>query len=318
MVDLWSVIYFLKGGVVMTQKKKKIIIIASIVVVALIVGAIMPFVLPWAYRDQAPRAGAETPDADLSSFFLTYGFNEGWMCVKKGGIGSRFKVADLYFGLPVTYIGEGAFKDKAKLENVALPGGLMGIDNEAFSGCSSLKNLYIPAGLNFIGRNAFNNCTSMTSITLPGDIEISNYAFNGCTALESVTIGEGEAVIASNAFKGCTSLTRLSIPSDIKSIDANAFAGCTNLVFSVYDNALYLGNSENPYVALITVVDQSISSCKVHPDTKIFADEAFADCFLLETINYDGTMEQWSKISLPFSWDFGAGDYTIYCTDGEI
>ena len=302
----------------MTRNKKKIIIISAAVVVALIVAAFAPYILQWPYRDAEPLKGAESPDFDLSSMFLTYGFEEGSLSVKKGSSANKVKVSDTFFGLPVTNIGDGAFKDNTKLNDIILPGALMGISSEAFSGCTSLSEIVIPASLGSVGRNAFNGCTSLTSITLPGNIDISNYAFNGCTSLKSVTILDGETAISSNAFKGCTSLSEISVPNDIKIIDANAFAGCTNIVFSKYDNALYLGNAENPYVALISAVDQSITSCDIHPDTKIFADEAFLDCFLLETINYGGTMEEWNCIGFPFSWDLGTGDYTVYCTDGEI
>ena len=304
----------------MTRKKKKIIIIVAVVVVALIIAAFAPFLLNWPYRDEAPAAGAESPDFDLSSMFLTYGFNQGYLSVKGQGLfsGDRVKVSDTYFGLPVTYIGEGAFKDNAKLKGITFPVALGGIATEAFSGCTSLNNIVIPESLKAIDRNAFKDCTSLTSLVIPGNVQIGTGAFMGCTSLTSFTILDGETEISSNAFKGCTSLSEVSIPSNIKSIDANAFAGCTNLVFSKYDNALYLGNAENPYVALIKVVDDGISSCNVHPDTKIFADESFADCFLLESINFAGTMAEWNKISFPLSWDFGAGPYTVYCTDGEI
>lgn len=302
----------------MTRNKKKIIIIAAVVVVALIVGTFAPYILQWPYRDAEPLKGAESPDFDLSSMFLTYGFEDGYLSVKKGSSADKVKVSDIFFGLPVTHIGSGAFKDKTKLSDIILPGALMGIAEEAFSGCTSLSEIVIPMSLNSVGRNAFNGCTSLTSITLPGSVEISGLAFNGCTSLKSVTILDGETAISSNAFKGCTALSEIRVPDDIKSIDANAFAGCDNIVFSKYDNALYLGNEENPYVALICAVDQSITSCEIHPDTKIFADEAFLDCFLLETFTYRGTIEEWNCIGFPFSWDLGTGAYTIYCADGEI
>ena len=303
----------------MTQKKK-IIIIASVVVVALFVAAVLPFILPWSYRDADPRKGAETPDFTLSSFSLTYGITDGYMSVENPTFltGSNVKVADLYFGLPVTSIGDEAFKDNTKLQEIILPGGLMIIGSDAFSGCTSITDIIIPTGVTSIERNAFKGCTGITNIVLPGNVEIGSNAFNGCTSLTSLTILDGKTAISSNAFKGCASLTEVSVPNDIKSIDANAFSGCDNIVFSKYDNALYLGNAENPYVALITTVDKDITSCDIHPDTKIIADEAFADCFLLESIYYGDTVENWNKISFPFSWDINTGDYTVYCTDGEI
>ncbi len=45
---------------------------------------------------------------------------------------------------------------------------------------------------------------------------------------------------------------------------------------------------------------------------------AFQDCSALVTINYDGTMAQWQSISKNWYWDYGTGNYTVYCTDGQI
>lgn len=308
-----------KGGVVMTQKKK-IIIIAVVAVVALFVATVGPFVLSWPYGDQKAREGAKSPDFDLSSFSLTYGFDGDYMSVEKTSFltGNRVKVADLYFGLPVTHIAKATFKDRTNLENVTLPGGLMGISAEAFSGCTSLDDIVIPAGTNSIGTSAFAGCTSLTDIALPGNISVGGYAFDGCTALYSVTINAGMTVISDNAFVGCSSLTIVSIPNDIISIGADAFAGCGNLVYSKYDNALYLGNAENPYVALIKAADKNITSCDVHPDTKIMAADAFVGCSALETVNFDGTIEDWNGWTLPYGWDAGTGNYTVFCSDGQI
>ena len=303
----------------MTQKKK-IIIIAVVAVVALFVATVGPFVLSWPYGDQKPREGAKSPDFDLSSFSLTYGFDGDYMSVENAGflIGNRVKVSDTYFGLPVTHISKGIFKDNTKLENITLPGGLIGISAEAFSGCTSLDDIVIPAGTNTIGVNAFAGCTALTDIALPGNINVGSYSFDGCTALYSVTINAGKAIIADNAFNDCSALTIVSVPNDIISIGVDAFAGCDDLVYSKYDNALYLGNSENPYVALIKAADKNITSCDIHSDTKIVAADAFVGCSALETVNFDGTTEEWKAWKLPYGWDAGAGDYTVYCSNGQV
>jgi hypothetical protein len=45
---------------------------------------------------------------------------------------------------------------------------------------------------------------------------------------------------------------------------------------------------------------------------------AFANCKNLLCIRYNGTKEQWNAIEKGTDWDAGTGNYTIYCSDGEI
>ena len=45
---------------------------------------------------------------------------------------------------------------------------------------------------------------------------------------------------------------------------------------------------------------------------------AFANCKNLLCIKYNGTKEQWKAIEKGTDWDAGTGNYTVYCTDGEI
>ena len=100
-------------------------------------------------------------------------------------------------------------------------------------------------------------------------------AFYGCTSLTSVVIPDSVTSIGQSAFYGCTRLTSVVIPDSVTSIGQNAFSGCNELVYNKYDNALYLGNSSNPYVALIKGKHSLITSCVIHSDTIMIADGAF-------------------------------------------
>ena len=53
---------------------------------------------------------------------------------------------------------------------------------------------------------------------------------------------------------------------------------CYNLKFNLYDNAYYLGNGSNLYVALIKAANKDITSCEVYRNAKMIAQNAFADC----------------------------------------
>ncbi len=91
------------------------------------------------------------------------------------------------------------------------------------------------------------------------------------------------------AFEECTSLTNITIPDSVICIEGSAFFGCTGLTS-------------------ITIPDSVIILCNY----------LFVDCNRLTEIHYNGTTEQWNEIKKSSNWDSSTGDYTIYCTDGQI
>ena len=70
-------------------------------------------------------------------------------------------------GLPVTSIGESAFRKCRNLTSITIPEGVTNIGNWAFSRCSSLTSIAIPESVTSIGDYAFSGCRSLTSITIP-------------------------------------------------------------------------------------------------------------------------------------------------------
>lgn len=92
--------------------------------------------------------------------------------------------------------------------------------------------------------------------------------------------GESVTRIGDYAFQGLSALTSLEIPDSIASISISAFNDCTSLQYNTYDNAIYLGNADNPYFALIEASNPSITSCAIHTSTKVIAEGAFMTCSL--------------------------------------
>ncbi|MGN1040260.1 MAG: leucine-rich repeat protein [Candidatus Fimimonas sp.] len=86
------------------------------------------------------------------------------------------------------------------------------------------------------------------------------------------------------AFYECDEITSVVIPNSVVSVGNGSFYKCGNLQFNQYDNALYLGNSDNPYLALMEASDILISSCEIHSNTKIISGRAFYSCINLVDI----------------------------------
>ena len=64
-------------------------------------------------------------------------------------------------------------------------------------------------------------------------------------------------------------LKSITIPNSVVSVGYAAFSGCDNLQYNEYDNGLYLGSAENPYLVLVKSKSTDVTSCEIHNDTKI-------------------------------------------------
>ena len=111
---------------------------------------------------------------------------------------------------------------------------------------------------------------------------IGQQAFYGEKLMTSVTIPNTITSIGISAFSDCTGLTTITIPNSVTNI-SSAFGGC-NLTYNEYDNAYYLGNSENPYHALIKVKSNDITSCEINNKCVVIAAHAYDGCSNLTSI----------------------------------
>ena len=185
----------------------------------------------------------------------------------------------------VKSIGNHAFAGCTALESITIPDSVLSIGYSAFEGCTALKNITIPGSVLSIGYSAFEECTALKSITIPGSVlSIGDNAFKECTALESATISEGVKSIGDNAFYNCTNLVNVSLPDSLTSISFNTFYGCN---LQTYDDgtASYLGNSENHYLVLVSVISKEITSFTIDDKTKFIWNGAFNGCRSLERVD---------------------------------
>ncbi len=158
------------------------------------------------------------------------------------------------------------------------------ICDRAFEGRSSLSSITLPEGLLSIGEYAFHSCGSLSSIQIPSTVcSLGMEMFPNCP-LTSITIPEGVSYLGHSLLYGCGSLTSVTLPDNLTCIGANVFDGCAISTLSL-------------------------------PSTVRFIDGgSLSDCWGLQTIMYNGTMEQWNAIEKIDIYGF----YNVVCTDGEI
>lgn len=210
----------------------------------------------------------------------------------------------------VTSIGYAAFQYCKSLESIEIPDSVTSMGSYVFYSCTSLKSVEMGGSITRIGSEAFYDCGSLTSVVIPDSvINIGDYAFQNCTSLSSVVIGDNVISIGVWAFFNCTSLTSVVMGDRVTSIDAEVFGNCANLQYYEYGNCKYLGTINNPYYALIKVIDKDGTSCTIHNDTVIIASHAFMGCSYIEEMTVPNGVTNIGDYA--FSWCSSLTSITI-------
>lgn len=139
------------------------------------------------------------------------------------------------------------------------------------TGCEELSNPEV------IIANKYNN--------LPVK-EIANKAFENNDYITKVVMQSNLIKIGDRAFFDCDLLNKVTISDNIESIGKTAFYNCPMLQFNTSLNGNYIGNSENPYVALIEIKYRDVTKFSLNKSTIMISDRAFMDCENLKKIDF--------------------------------
>ncbi len=216
------------------------------------------------HSSSAPQINESTPiEAIKSTNGLIYTLSDDGSYYSISGYdGTSKKVicGDYYENLPIKEIADNAFRGTA------------------------IEKIEISSGITKIGQYAFFACKTLSSVTIPNTVtEIGDYAFSACSNLTHVDLPEGVTHIYDKAFYRSVNLISISLPESLVHVGCGVFDGCDNLQYYYYDNAKYLGNSTNKFVALIKA-DSGNTSCAVHQDAKVIAGEALENCTSLNSV----------------------------------
>ena len=187
------------------------------------------------------------------------------------GSDSAVTIPDTLGDVPVTVIGQEAFKDNTSVTKVtfAKKGNLTTIGEAAFAGCTALKSISLPDSLTTLGEQAF-ALTGLTSVTIPkGLTEIPAYCFASCSALKSVTVPKTVQAIGDYAFYNCPKLSSVKLNEGLVSIGAGAFSGDADYLSSIEKGKAY-----------------ALKSVSIPASVESIGDSAFAYQDALTTITF--------------------------------
>ena len=155
-------------------------------------------------------------------------------------------------------IGDFAFCNCNKTNELEIPDGVVSIGNSAFYGVPGPKKLTIPGSVTHIGATALNqnveeitfeygeepleynerswssdwNLQKLKHLILNRNIVLTSYSpFSNPSKLTQVEFGDRVTSIPNGLFAGCTGITRLNLPAQMESIGSEAFAGCTGITW---------------------------------------------------------------------------------------
>ncbi len=272
---------------------------------------------------------------------LKYTLNKDRVSYSVTGIGTctdtDIVIPSRYNGLPVTSIGESAFSWKWEIISVTILDGVTKIENDAFVGCISLVSITIPESLTSIADWAFSSCLSLVEICNKSSLNISvgsnDYGAIASCAKNIIT-DESDSLIdvvgdyifyvdgaTVYLLKYTGTDTEINIPeyegAEKYVIDAVAFLRKSIDNIEIPDFVTDIGDYAFAGTGIkgITIPDSV--------DSIGYSVFYFSHTDLHNTVTsiiYEGTIEQWEKISKNSYWDetYQIKEYTIYCTDGEI
>lgn len=220
-------------------------------------------------------------------------------------------LTEFIFGDNVKSIPQYICRD-CNISTVIIPDSVTSIGEEAFYNCSLLNTIVIGNNVTSIGNSAFRDCKFLTAVELPDSVtSIGNSAFRGCGYITSMVIPESVTSIGDSAFWGC-GLRSIVIPNSITSINSYTFYGCAALTsITIPESVTSIGSYafyDCRYLPSI-VIPNSVTS---------IGSLVFSGCEALTSITFNGTIAQWNKIKLGYSWSSSVPATAIHCTDGDV
>lgn len=225
-----------------------------------------------------------------------------------------------------TRLGEHAFLGNTILTSVTLPEGVEYMENLAFYECTALTEVTLPVSLTEIEDRCFNGCPNLRDVYYAGtteqwsDIQIGsdNQDLKACVIHCSDGDVEPEDITGSCGEEDEDSVTYVLTPSGDLTITGNGGIGYGAFARNSRVIRVFIGSG------ITKTGDYAFDGCSGLKEITLpaslteFGYRSFHGCDALETVYYEGTIEQW--IELAYSYPGDENPLTLLkavCADGE-
>ncbi|MBO7215237.1 MAG: leucine-rich repeat domain-containing protein [Clostridia bacterium] len=241
----------------------------------------------------------------------------------------------------VNIIKREAFDSCKSLTSLEIPSSVTSVGASAFSGCDYLTYVNYLGTIDEWAQIEFDDHTAnptkyagdlhineelVTEVNLLTATKVSTYAFYNCRSIVSVYFGDNVASLDNyNSFYACLSLSSITV-SDNNSV----FTAIDGVLYSKDGKTLvkYLQNLPNENIFIIpngvtTIDDYAFLWCdfisfELPSSVTSIGRGAFDHCTSLETIIFNGTIEEWQAIEKIEDWDLNMPATKVVCSDGSV
>ena len=193
------------------------------------------------------------------------------------------------------------------------------VNQYAFYKTNTVKSISVPVSVTDIDENAFVGCDGIRSVT--ATLNVINLI--PLDSIEQVNI-IGGTVIGSEIFKNSKTLKSISIPSTVSSIADDAFSGCSalesievnenNTAYRSLDGVLYTKSGKT---IICYAVARESDELIILKEVTTVNSGAFLDCEGFSNIYYEGSAQDFAKISIGEGNDALAADSLVYYSEAE-
>ncbi|MBQ7924188.1 MAG: leucine-rich repeat domain-containing protein [Clostridia bacterium] len=230
--------------------------------------------------------------------------------------GTDIVIPSEYQGKPVKEIAAHAFNGEQEITSVVIGDKVEIIGENNFKTCVNMKSIVISASVTEIGRYSLQYNDYLTKIEVSDentafkDIDGNLYTKDGKTLIQ-YAIGktateyvspEGLETIGEGAFKECENLTSVEI--NCKTIGESAFQFCKKL------ESVTLNVTEMEYGVFFGC--ESLARVEFGKSVETIGESIFHECDAITDVYYNGTIEDWCKITFNSSPKRSAANLYFY------
>jgi len=176
---------------------------------------------------------------------------------------------------------------KSNHNNVIIPPGIIGINNNGFAYCKDLQNVVFNKDLKVIGNHAFMGCRNLRKVVIPDSVTSIGamaFAYSGVREVE-LTKSKDFNKISDSVFY-MSKLEKIDVPDNVKIIKEKAFASCKKL------REVRLG------AGLVSIASDAFLECdnlkyvEINSNISEIPDKLFYQLWELETVKFTDSVKR--------------------------